>query len=107
MPHTLRKSRRAASLTFFPSDDPAVARALEKQSSLPGLERTPGVASPREDTPRSLARWPRKVRHNLAKCIARGRELLRRPRLPFFDLARATALDRFFGLDFYPAYSRF
>ena len=107
-PHTFRKSRRAASMTFFPSDDPAVARALQKQSSLPGLERTQGVASSREDTPPSLARWPRKVRHHLAKRIAKGRELLRLPTLPSFDLAHSTALDIFFwGLDFYPAYNRF
>jgi hypothetical protein len=107
-PHTFRKSRQAAHLTFLPSDDPAVARALEKQSSLPSLGRTQGVASPRENTPRSLARWPRKVRHNLEKRIAKGRALLRLPRLPHFDLAHSTALDRFFGgLDLYPAYNRF
>ena len=133
--HTFRKSRRAASLTFSPSDDPAVARALQKQRSLPVLERTQGVASSREDTPtRSLARWgisrtskdsfaptrleytgettngggpwtPRKVRHNLANRFAKG---LRLPRLHFFGLAYSTALDTFFGgVDFYPAYNRF
>jgi len=103
VPHTFRKSRRATSLTFSPSDDAAVARALLKQRSLPVLERTQGVASSREDTPtRSLARWGR---HNLAKRIAKG---LRLPRLPFFGLAYSTALDTFFGgVDFYPAYNRF
>ena len=30
VPHTSRRSRRAASMTFSPSDDPAVARALQK-----------------------------------------------------------------------------
>jgi len=118
VPHTSRKGRR---LTFFHSDDPAVARALQKQRSLPRLERTQGVASPREDTPlnwsnqllavtrlQPLARWPRTVRHNIAKRIAKGRELLRLPRLPDFDLAHSTALDYFFGgVDFYPAYDRF
>ena len=111
VPHTSRMSRRAASLTFFPSDDPAVARALQKQSSLPGLERTQGFASAREDTSRSLARWPRTVRHNLAKRIAKGRQLLRLLTMPSFDLARwtnSTALDKFFGgVGSYPAYNRF
>ena len=125
VPHSSRKSprKKEAPLTFFPSDDPAVARALLKQTSLPVLKRTQGAASPREDTPlnwsnqlrlqpRSLARWPRTVRHSLAQRIAKGRELLRLPRLPAFDLALATAFDIFFGWvdrgdHSYPAYNRF
>jgi len=45
-------------LTVSPSDDSAVARALQRRSSLPVVSvRTQWVASAREDKPGALTRW--------------------------------------------------